>query len=170
MITAEIVKSVLDYDPSTGTFIWRSVRPGRAKSGDRAGWVFKRTDRLSYLVINVHGRNYRAHRLAWLYVHGEWPPGLLDHVNGDGLDNRIDNLRPATVSENAANRRVRRDSSTGAKGVIWYARTRRWQARITVKGKEKHLGYFTRFEDASDAYQRAAVQHFGEFANSGAGQ
>jgi hypothetical protein len=86
-----------------------------------------------------------------------------DHRNHDTMDNRRDNLRPATASQNAMNRRRRSDNTSGMRGVRQYAQTGKWVARIGIGGKLKHLGYFLTPEDAYAAYGRAAAEHHGEF-------
>jgi len=107
---------------------------------------------------------YKAHRLAWLYVHGEWPPEQLDHINGQRDDNRVENLRSATRAENAGNSKRRADNTSGFKGVYWNAQRSKWQAKIRRGQLEKHLGLFVCKEDAAEAYRRAAADVFGEFA------
>jgi hypothetical protein len=101
-ITAERLRQLLHYDPERGVFTWLS-RPAERSwntrfAGTRAGTI----NGLGYVVIGILGRRYKAHRLAWLYVHGEWPGRELDHINCDKSDNRIANLRPATRSQNIA--------------------------------------------------------------------
>ena len=91
-----------------------------------------------------------------------WP--LVDHIDGDGLNNRRSNLRPATPSQNNANRRKSRQNTSGFKGVSYYHRTSRWRAYVGVDGKAIHLGYFDTAIDAARAYDAAALEHFGEFA------
>lgn len=91
-----------------------------------------------------------------------WP--MVDHRNGDGLDNRRANLRPATVAENARNSRVRSSNSSGFHGVGYYKRYGKWSARIRVFGRRIELGYFLTPEEAGRAYDAAAREHFGEFA------
>lgn len=162
MLTAERVKQLLDYDPATGSFTWRENRGGTARRGGRAGSI----NVLGYVDIGVSGRRCLGHRLAWLYVHGAWPPHEIDHINGNPADNRIANLRLATRTQNVRNTRRRHDNSSGVKGVYWIARCGKWRADIRVAGKGKHLGYFNRIEDAAAAYERAAAKHFGEFART----
>lgn len=93
------------------------------------------------------------------------PDSVIDHANRDKLDNRRSNLRLATLSQNAANAKARSNSTSGFKGVYWSRRERRWKAEITVNGKKRSLGYFIIAEDAAQAYDGAARQHFGEFAH-----
>lgn len=116
-----------------------------------------------YLLIGIDGRHYAAHRLAWFYVHKEWPVGDLDHEGLDRFDNRVSKLRPATRSQNMANIRAHRDSSSGRKGVYLDKRRNRWVARIMKDGKVIWLGSFVDIEDACATYERAAIELFGEF-------
>lgn len=148
-LTAERLRELLNYNPDTGIFTYRIVRPGQP-----AGLVAGSLNKFGYLRIRIDGRKYMAHRLAWLYVHGVWPPSELDHRNRVKRDNRIDNLRPTTRSGNTQNQiRARADSHSGLKGA---RRDRsRWAARITVNGKEKTLGRFDTAEEAHACYMRA---------------
>jgi hypothetical protein len=160
MITAEELRELLDYDPEAGVFTWRVSRGG-CVAGSKAG----SPDRDGYIRVSLNKRFYGAHRLAWLYVHGEWPSHEIDHINCDSADNRIANLRPATRSQNKANTGPYRTNTSGVKGVHWHVRAARWVARVQVNGREKHLGCFTNIEDAAAAYRSAAEKHFGEFAS-----
>lgn len=90
---------------------------------------------------------------------------LVDHANGNGLDNRRSNLREATHAQNSANSRLSRRSTSGLKGVTWYKRTSRWRAHITVGQQQRHLGYFDEAIEAAKAYDTAALEAFGEFAH-----
>lgn len=107
------------------------------------------------------GEGRRVTRYLHSHLTG-WP--LVDHVNGNGLDNRRANLRPATSSQNQANRKLRRDSASGFKGVYWYPDRNCWRARITVNRQVHSLGYFATREEAARAYDTAASDFFGEFA------
>lgn len=157
----EVVKEWLFYEPSTGLFVWRrKPRTNRIKCGQTAGTHNKSTG-YNFIKIPCFQR-IGAHRLAWLYVYGEWPTGEIDHINGSPSDNRITNLRIATKSQNAANTRAR--NSSGRKGVHYRPKRRNWVSRITVNGKEHFLGVFDDPESAHKAYMSAATALFGEFA------
>lgn len=163
-LTVERLRSLLSYDPLTGIFSWME-RPGsgsRVRIGDIAGTV----KRNGYRGIGIGGRSYLAHRLAWLYVRGEWPESDVDHENLDKADNRFANLRLASVSQNAANTRAKADNSSGLKGVSWEKQTRKWKARIEVQGKETTLGRFDCPAAAHLSYIVAADKAFGEFARA----
>jgi hypothetical protein len=159
-ITAERLRELLDYDPDTGWFRWR-VSSQRVRVGQIAGNYARR----GYWDIMVDGRSYRAHRLAWLYMTGKFPDRELDHIDGDGTNNRFSNLREATRSQNMANSRRRSDSKCDFKGV--YQRDSSCFAHITTNGRQIHLGRFNTPEEAHAAYMAAARLHHGEFANDG---
>ena len=160
MITVGRLKEILSYDPQTGNFVWLEHR-GRVNKGDIAGTI----NHAGYVAINTHGKRYMAHVLAWLYMTGEWPENCMDHKNGVRTDNRFENLRPATYSENNCNRKFT-GSRSGVKGVTWHSIGKKWQARIKVNRIEIHLGLFDNIGDASAAYWKAARHYFGEFARA----
>lgn len=161
MITAEELRSILDYSPDTGEFRWRhDCKWKRYASGDIAG----SNNGQERWRIQINKRGYFAHRLAWLYVHGRWPSQYVDHINHNGLDNRLSNLREADATQNQANKRRCRRNSSGFKGVKRCPRTGRWVARIRILGKQTHLGTFDTAEFAASAYLSAAKAAFGEFA------
>lgn len=165
-MTAERLREVLAYDPGTGVFTWRIALSPVARVGSVAGTIYKNGRRY----ITVGRRRYFASRLAWLYVHGEWPSCQVDHRNLNRSDDRIENLRLATATQNTANRGVSRRNRLGVKGVgistLRKRRPQRYRARIRVNGRLLHLGYFDSPETASAAYADAARQHFGEFARA----
>lgn len=151
-LTQDLLKELLHYDPDTGVFTNRTNRNQLAKKGQRAGFV---TVPQGYRHIGIKGRQYREHRLAWLYVHGVWPSGDIDHINGITDDNRIANLRDVTTQDNCQNqRKLRSDSASGLMGARSF-RPGKWQASIKVDGKYKHLGTFYTPEEAHEAYMKA---------------
>jgi hypothetical protein len=159
----ERLRELLHYDPETGVFTWLVAPNRRIRVGQQAGTAWEGRG-VSYIDIKIDGQRYRAHRLAWLYMTGEWPPDETDHRDCDGLDNRWPNLREATSTQNKANTRRRRDNTSGFKGVTFNKRDRRFQARIKAGDRERHLGCFDTAEEAYAAYCAAAKEHFGEFA------
>lgn len=172
-VTHEVVAKFLAYDPRSGNFIWLA-RPDdigwtRKNAGKPAGTISthgKPDAPISYVRIRVCGRDFFAHRLAWLWVNGELPEGAeIDHINGDTLDNRIANLRLATRAQNGANQGLRRNNTSGVKGVSWDAKRGRWFASITIEGKSKALGRFDDFDDAVAARKAAEDEHHGVFAH-----
>ena len=141
-LTAERVRDVLTYDPATGVFRWRVAASGRVQIGMIAG----RTKIDGYRGIKIDGKEYQAHRLAWLYVHGFWPACHIDHINGIRNDNRLSNLRDVSRSENAQNQYR----------VLGVCLTRRkFQAQIKIDGKSRYLGRFETAELAHQAYIKA---------------
>ena len=162
MLTAARLRELLTYDPVTGIFRWRETRCGRARAGAAAGSA----NGDGYWHIRIDGRLYKAHRLAWLYVHGEWPAGRLDHEDNEPAHNWIANLRPATMPQNRGNSKVRSDNLTGLKGVHKARGCESWVARITQEGRQKYLGSFRSPEEAHAAYAAAAVEVFGEYART----
>ncbi|GJH22455.1 HNH endonuclease [Caballeronia novacaledonica] len=157
LLTQEILRSILDYDPATGHFTRKSGRGGTV-TGSRAG-----TLRRGYIWISVNNKLYVAHRLAWLYVHGRWPKEQIDHINMVKSDNRIENLREATYSENGRNRPIPKSNKSGYRGVCFHKQFQKWNANIHHHGKHYSLGLFDSPEEASRAYQRAAQQLHGSF-------
>jgi hypothetical protein len=159
MLTIQRLRNVLAYEPTTGLFTWLVRTSNRVRVGDVAG-----SEGCNYLVISVDGSRYLAHRLAWFYVTGEWPPGDIDHKDTNYLNNAWDNLRPATRSQNNANTHRPTTNTSGFKGVWWNPPTCNWRAHIQVNGRHIHLGLFDTPENAHAAYCAAAARHFGEFA------
>lgn len=165
MVTAEQVREALTYDLETGAFTWRVQTGKNGKRGCLAGTVRNVNGRL-YRFIGLNRKQYPAHRLAWLYSFGHWPQLHIDHVDGDGLNNSLSNLREATVSENLRNRGKQANNKSGYKGVSWEKKYSKWKAQITVHGCRRHVGYYATREDAHAAYIKAAELLHGEFRRS----
>lgn len=154
------VRRRLHYEPSTGLFTRKFSERG-APVGTNAGCVHRQT---GYVVISFMNKKMKAHRLAWAFMYGEWPPQFLDHINGDRTDNRISNLRLADDYVNAQNQRVaqRSNKSTGLLGASFHKHTGRYVAVIRIGGKSKHLGLFDTAQAAHEAYIAAKrVHHIG---------
>lgn len=146
-ITAERLRERLSYEKETGIFLWR-VNVSNKRAGDIAG-----TLNGGYWSIGVDGSVYLAHRLAWLYVTDEWPENDVDHENHNTTDNRWENLRPATHSQNHQNRKVSVKNTSGFTGV--HRANGRWAASIKIDQRRISLGRFDRVEDAAEAYASA---------------
>lgn len=150
LLSAEELKLLLGYDEHTGVFTWLAPRKGVRRK--RAGSVMSH----GYVAIRINGVDYTAHRLAWLYVHGRWPNGCIDHVNGNRADNRIGNLRDVSQSVNMHNVYApKSNNKSGYRGVSWHAQRGKYTARIKAGGVYRSLGLFATPEDASAAYQAA---------------
>ena len=163
MTTRENLRNELDYNPATGVFRWKRSWRGRNRNGGLAG-----TSVNGYWAINIDGRRFFAHRLAWFYMTGEWPPHDIDHIDGNPANNAFANLRLATRAENLGNSRLRKDNPVGLKGVIPKTQCghTKYHARIRVDGEQRHLGSFDTPEEAHAAYVAKAAEVFGEFARA----
>lgn len=152
MLTQERVKELLDYYPATGVFVWK-VNKNRAKAGSTAGSPYS----TGYVYIQIDGKKYKAHRLAWLYVYGCWPDKEIDHINRNRSDNRLGNLRD--TDKNSWNTGDYKNNTSGYQGVSWHKHAKKWLAQIKVYGKQKHLGLFDTIEAANAAYIAAKEEH-----------
>lgn len=161
-LTLARLKGLLHYDQETGVFTWKVTRSRSAGVGTVAGT----TTSHGYVAIGIDGRLHKAHRLAWLYVHGVWPSDQIDHINRVRGDNRISNLRVADNSKNQANASLQKNNNSGVRGVYWNNASNKWHAQIYADGKKRHLGFFDNLGDASAAYCEAARAYHGEFART----
>jgi hypothetical protein len=158
-LTQSQLKKLLYYDHTTGDFIWLVNRSGTARAGDTAGYNHTGSGGKTYREITINGRSYFAHRLAFLLMTGSFPEYEVDHEDGNGLNNKWDNLRAVTHNQNAKNRRVYSNNTSGCAGVSWDKRGNKWRVRIGINGKQKPLGYFTDLEEAVRVRKQAEVEH-----------
>lgn len=120
----------------------------------------KRANRhTGYAIVGVGKRRLCAHRIIFAIVYGEIPVGEVDHINGDRMDNRIENLRDVSSSENMHNSKKRKDNSSGFPGVTWYALCQKWRAQIMADKRQIHIGDFDDFEDAVQARKKAKIKY-----------
>ena len=167
MINQKYLHEILKYDPDTGIFIWKNrsdVLPwwNSKHEGKIAGSIHVK----GYRYILINKKSYKAHRLAWLFVYGEWPKDQIDHINMFKDDNRIKNLRIANNSQNQANTSKRKTNKSGFKGVSWSKRSEKWKSQITINNKVVGLGYFECPEIAHLVYSEHADKYRGEFART----
>lgn len=155
-ITPEMLRDIFDYDPNTG--VLRRRKNGKIVAGSAVS-------RWGHLVVRVLGRNMLIHRVAFAIVNGRFPSKCIDHINGNPADNRIANLREASISENGRNRLAQRNSKTGILGVSWNRALKKYQAQIKAPEKHIHLGFFATTEEAAAARKAAEEIYHGEFAS-----
>ena len=153
-LTTELVRRVLSYDPETGIFRWKQPISRRVMPGQEAGALSSN----GRLYIGVMGEKVAAHRLAWFYIHGEWPLGNVAPVNGNHADVRLANLKQETVADTARKGGKRSTNTSGLPGVSWSTSKSKWVATITRGYKRVHLGYFNEAAGASAAYQAALAE------------
>ena len=159
-LTQARLKELLHYNPETGVFTWKVTMRG-VKLGSIAGGI----SCYKYTQIKLDGVQYKAHRLAWLYMAGGWPDQI-DHINQVRTDNRWLNLRNVTQRENQKNKALRKDNATGLAGVSWHKINKKWMSHIKVDGKRIYLGYFTDKFEAICA-RLSANNKYGFHANHG---
>ena len=151
-LTAERLREFLHYDPETGVFIWMK-RPGQ-HNNICIGTVAGNISCSGYIRIGIRGRVWQAHRLAWLYINGSWPKGVIDHINGNKADNRAANLRDVTHQSNLENlRSARRDNRIGLLGVSPHGSG--FRAQIMLNGANHHIGTYPTPDLAHNAYIEA---------------
>lgn len=156
MLTQAELKKHFSYDKKKGIFI-RLLQKNQFKVGEIAGSIHH----TNYIYIGINNKIYAAHRLAWLYEYGEFPKKFIDHINNNRSDNRIENLRLATKSENNRNASLRKDNKFGLKGVT--LKDGKFYSQITINGKKKYIGSFNTPQEAHNAYAIKAKEVFGEF-------
>lgn len=159
MITSEILKEIVDYDPGTGIFK-RKIK----SSNQKAGVVLGTKNSGGYLIAMIGGKRHSLHRLAWLYFYGRMPNGDIDHINGVRDDNRIDNLRECSRSKNCMNKKINSNNVSGVKGVGWHAQSGKWRARIMTGYKSVFLGRFDSVEEAEKAIVEVRNKMHKDFA------
>lgn len=156
VLSLEILKKNLKYSPDTGVFTWRKELTRNSYRGKPAGCIDSDT---GYLVIRINNVLHYAHRLAWLYCHEEWPSEVIDHINHDRSDNRLQNLRVVNRQENSRNMVLNAKNTSGVTGVCFDRWAGRWKAYIAVDGRLLHLGRFDTKEEAITARNAANKKH-----------
>jgi hypothetical protein len=159
----EIIRKLLDYDKTTGNFYWLCERGNGVTTGAKAGTFLK--GRNIYIHLRINGNKYLAHRIAWLLSTGQDPLELqIDHIDGNGCNNAIENLRLATSGQNSRNQKRAKSNKSGYKGVWLDKRRNKWASSIVLNRKSTWLGYFCTPELAHMAYCKAAAELHCDFA------
>jgi citrate synthase len=155
MITQARLKELFSYNEFTGEFT-RIKRTHRRDVGSKVGAIHPR----GYQIIGIDGKRYKAHHLAWLYVYGELPKLSIDHINRETGDNRIANLRLATQKQNNENISMRKDNTSGYRGVTWHSAGKKWRAQVSHNKKYIIVGMFDNKEDAAKAVEAKRLEIF----------
>lgn len=156
------IVSIIDYNPATGDTNWknsllRSSMWNTKYAGKRVGCIITSQSGMQYWKTKIDGIPFLVHRVIWFYVTGEWPEDQIDHWNGNGLDNKWDNLRDASQAQNLAN------AKNLMRGIDPFPNGK-WRAKITIDHKQIHLGMFDSKEEAFEVYKQALIDTHGEFA------
>jgi len=164
---SKYLKEIFDYDPITGDITRKISKSNRSKANSllRA----KLFDRYYYTSFTFNGNKVRvlAHRLAWKLFYEEDPPQIIDHVDGNGLNNKISNLRKATHGQNMLNSKISKNNKSGYKGVVYLKRERKWRASVNFQGKEYRRYAFKTKEEAGAAAKELRENLHQEFTNHG---
>jgi hypothetical protein len=150
------------FEYRDGSLFWRVAKGGLAKVGGKAGCV----NSAGYLTVGINFKKYLVHRIVWA-MHGKDPVGLIDHINSDKLDNRIENLRAADHVINTRNAKLRRDSTSGIKGVSWRKQDKKWAGQVWHEGRLYRAGYFKDKDECAAAVRSLREKLHGEFACHG---
>jgi len=173
MVEQSKLQELFLYDKETGNLYNKFTRNSRALKDAKAGYVVTYKSNkdnqcpLQYQYLRIDRKSYRMHRLIWIYVYGNIPENMdIDHVNGNGLDNRLENLRLATRQENAKNRKITNNIKQGVFGISFYKNLNKWRAMIKNNGKLEHIGYFETKEAAIEA-RKNKEKEYGFHSNHG---
>jgi hypothetical protein len=176
-----VLRQLISYDAKTGQFYWKPRNSKTVNHEDikvcdyiAKNWntrfankkAFESVSKRGYNVAVIFNKKHYAHRVAWAMHYGKWPTDEIDHINGDRLDNRIENLREVSRTENSRNLCRQNRNKTGVIGVWWDQSRNKYQAYIRVNGKRHHLGRFDSLEDAAKA-RECAARDFGFHENHG---
>ena len=159
-LNQKILQEALNYNPLTGDFTWKTKISRKVNIGQEAGCPMPS----GYKKITIFGRQCLAHRLAFLYMTGTWPQGQIDHIDGNTSNNVWINLRDCSPRENSCNTSLRKDNTSGIKGVSLHKRTGMWTVHIYINGRDTNLGYFKDKTEAQEVITTAREQYHGEYA------
>jgi hypothetical protein len=148
--------NIFEYDPFSGILKWKISRSNMIK-----GSVVGCMHQSGYKILTLQSKSYRLHRIIWIMLFGNIPNGFyIDHINGNKIDNRLENLRLATNNQNQQNRPAPKNNSSGYRGVTWHKQMKQWMARICHNNKRTTIGFFDTAEDAYEAYKKEAKKLF----------
>jgi len=156
-LTQEYLKKLFEYQ--AGLLYWRIKPSPRINIGAQAGCV----DKNGYRIIRINKQNYKAHRIIFFMFNGYWPE-MVDHINGNKDDNRIENLRAADQHTNQYNRGIPKNNSSGVRGVYWNKSANKWQAYCWVDGVNHHIGVYTDLNEAKLARENFTKIHHKNYA------
>lgn len=159
-ITKEQLLNSFEY--KDGKLFWKINASRKVRIGKEVDTINKH----GYVVFGINEKKMYAHRAIFFMHHGFLPKNI-DHINGNKLDNRIENLREATTSQNGHNTFIRKNNTSGIKGVSWSKKLQKWHARIRVDYQRIHLGYFDNIEEAVPVLELARKKYHGQYANNG---
>ena len=160
IITQDYVKQLFEY--RDGNLYWKNSPARNVRPGSIAGYMQSE----GYRSVKINNKQFKAHRIIFLMFYG-WLPEKVDHKDGDTLNNKIENLRFATSSENSFNAKKRADNKSGVKGVYWNKECKRWAVQISINNKHKYFGLYKDLELADLVAQEARDKYHGAFANHG---
>lgn len=155
MLTQKRLKEVLHYNPDTGIFTWKIKTARCVKIGSIAGSVVSN----NYIHLAINYRDYKAHRLAWLYIHGVWPENEIDHIDHNPKNNKLINLRSVTTKENSKNRKKYCTNTSGVNGVHWCKRRSKWISRARDNGNNLFSKGFKDFFEAVCHRKSLEIKH-----------
>lgn len=157
-LTKDLLHELFEY--KEGKLYWK-INQGTAKPGVEAGSYRAN----GYRHIFIKGKRYLTHRLIYFMHYGKLPD-FIDHINGARDDNRIENLRPATLSQNQHNSKIRKDNTSGVKGVNWHKASQKWQVLLKVNGKQKYFGCYSDLGEAAIVAQLKRIHLHKEYARN----
>ena len=157
----ELLKSLFDY--RDGVLYWKQDCGNKSKAGTAAGYLCKSS---GYQMVGINRKQYLAHRIVFAW-HNGYMPTEIDHIDGNPLNNAIENLRESSREANMQNTKLRSDNKSGVKGVMWHKTNKKWAAVVKCNGKINHIGYFADLETAAEAVRVARLNLHKEYANHG---
>lgn len=161
-LSKELLESLFEY--KDGGLYWKQCKGFRNRHiGQKAGYIATRADGYKCWVIRIKNKQLLEHRIIFMLHHG-YMPKEIDHINNNSLNNKIENLREASTTENQQNATVRTDNTSGIKGVSWDKRNKKWKVQAKVNGKPKYFGLYADIELADLVAQEARNKYHGEFA------